>query len=960
MKNQFIIFFFISLIFPAFQQPEYECVSIENPSKEQCNNISPLNTECCFVETTSFSFCGEYDPDLINYDYYVADQLKENKTNLIVLYLQSHDVALLETSAIISDLESMLMDTKKIYCNTFTKEIDYSAIEYSEDDIAKAKQDNFCGKLKNEDEVSEEQCLNGVVFSDLAGNGEKCCYTEISSEENEYKFTQCLSLSQSQRDNEKYLESLIDGFERPFTVKIICDGFSLEKSYPSSSSESEDTSNEVSENKTCEEVNNPSKETCNNINILNSECCYENLYKSPGEILSNECKIYDPSQINYEGFEEDQIKDTKILFLANKLLNNEEIPDEEIIGNLDELNYKINIDCKTFSKTIDYSKIKFTKEDVEIGKKNNFCGKLIYEDEVTENQCINGVTFSDLEVNGEKCCYATLYSLRKDPIITRCFSLSKTQRENINSIKYLLPSIEEDYIVEVACDEFRKVYISKTEEWVEEYMPPSDQLNDNDPIEICENVNNPLSKEQCTNINILNSECCFIKVYNDSSKNSHCQIISPEEINYDSFEDDQLNYFKFASITAHLEEIEDIDDYNEIIKKLNEYIKLNMTIECNTFSKIIDYSKINFTKEDIEISKKDNFCGKLMEGKEASEEICSNGIVLADLAAAGEKCCYFEAYSEKNDFKYSECISLSQADRENDKYLVSLSDIQDMDYPSRARIVCNGYEKTFSYIDKEWVEETQESICGNIKNPSKDKCNKFEISNSKIECCYVESTLSSETMKYCEEHKANLPNIDGYEQVLLNQFKIELILDNIQDKETITDYNTFISELKSQIPKTKTISCKTSSKSLDFSKITITQEDIINAQKDNFCPKLEKSINTDMCLSGVLFSDFSSAGGQCCYLEVNIQEQNQKEKKCVALSKLQRDNKSLINYLIKDDDSLGKYIVFVICDGFKEKYDSSTGQWTTISESSSSSSFFKNKNNFNLSFILLLILILLS
>ena len=112
-----------------------------------------------------------------------------------------------------------------------------------------------------------------------------------------------------------------------------------------------------------------------------------------------------------------------------------------------------------------------------------------------------------------------------------------------------------------------------------------------------------------------------------------------------------------------------------------------MTIECNTFSKIIDYSKINYTKEDIEISKKDNFCGKLMEGKEASEEICSNGIVLADLAAAGEKCCYFEAYSEKNDFKYSECISLSQADRENHKYLVSLSDIQNMDYPSRARVV---------------------------------------------------------------------------------------------------------------------------------------------------------------------------------------------------------------------------------------------------------------------------------
>ena len=76
------------------------------------------------------------------------------------------------------------------------------------------------------DEVSEEQCLNGVVFSDLEANGEKCCFVEISFEKMGQKNAKCLSLSQTQRNNEKYLESLTHGIERPFTAKIVCDGFS--------------------------------------------------------------------------------------------------------------------------------------------------------------------------------------------------------------------------------------------------------------------------------------------------------------------------------------------------------------------------------------------------------------------------------------------------------------------------------------------------------------------------------------------------------------------------------------------------------------------------------------------------------------------------------------------------------------------------------------------------------------
>ena len=198
MKSQLFIFSFLSFICLTIQGSADSCKSVLSPSKEECNNIIPLDKECCFVTIGSSSYCEEYDLDLINSDSYIEDELKKNKTDLIIGYLIGLG-EIPDDDTVKTSLHDMLQVTKKIECNSFTKEIDYSTITYSEDDISKAKQDNFCGKLGLSEGVNEEQCLNGIVFSDLATVGEKCCYYEIYSEKTEEKISLCLSLSKAQR-----------------------------------------------------------------------------------------------------------------------------------------------------------------------------------------------------------------------------------------------------------------------------------------------------------------------------------------------------------------------------------------------------------------------------------------------------------------------------------------------------------------------------------------------------------------------------------------------------------------------------------------------------------------------------------------------------------------------------------------------------------------------------------------
>lgn len=188
-------------------------------------------------------------------------------------------------------MESRLIDIEKINCNSVTKEISYSSIKYTEDDIEKAKQENFCGKLMLESEITEEQCINGIVFSDLAAVGEKCCYAEINIEEYDIKYSQCisLSLSEAQRGNEKYLKSLVEEIDMPIKAKITCNGYNFEKSFSPSSSE-DNPNYGYGEKMKCQNINVPSKEKCNNINLLNSECCYETENYHPK--VEESCQVY--------------------------------------------------------------------------------------------------------------------------------------------------------------------------------------------------------------------------------------------------------------------------------------------------------------------------------------------------------------------------------------------------------------------------------------------------------------------------------------------------------------------------------------------------------------------------------------------------------------------------------------------------------------------------------------------
>ena len=412
---------------------------------------------------------------------------------------------------------------------------------------------------------------------------------------------------------------------------------------------------------------------------------------------------------------------------------------------------------------------------------------------------------------------------------------------------------------------------------------------------------------------------------------------SPDEINYESYVDDTLKDKKIETISDYLSFIDVETSTDDQIKNaLKEELGETETIECKTISKTIDYSKIIYSNEDIEIAKNDNFCGNIDLKHDINEEICSNGIVFADLAEAGEKCCYAEVYSKETGDRNYACLSLSKSQREITKYLQTLLPTKDVDFPTFAKVICKEYHKEYFYNNGNLVEMSQNEICKNKQKPSKEQCTSVEISNS--ECCYVESSLSFITKKECDEYNSKLSSVNGYDQAILNKFKIDLILNNIPKGKSITDYSPWISELKALIPKTQTINCKSSSKTLDYSSLTITQEDIINAQKDNFCTKLVDNAKEDNCFNGVLLSDFALAGGKCCYLEITIQGQTDKNKKCLPLSKVEMENNILAKELIKEYDSLGQYTAIISCDGFKETYDSSTGKWTIITALSSGSS----------------------
>lgn len=139
-----------------------------------------------------------------------------------------------------------------------------------------------------------------------------------------------------------------------------------------------------------------------------------------------------------------------------------------------------------------------------------------------------------------------------------------------------------------------------------------------------------------------------------------------------------------------------------------------------------------------------------------------------------------------------------------------------------------------------------------------------------------------------------------------------------------------LDELNSRIPKFKIIYCNSIIKSIDYSNVKITKNDIIIAQNDNFCPSISNKININKCFKGILFPDFISEGGSCCYLELNTIDKKEKYKQCIPLSKFSRINKYFINSIIDKYQISKEFKALLICNELSIEYNSLTDKWITI------------------------------
>lgn len=126
----------------------------------------------------------------------------------------------------------------------------------------------------------------------------------------------------------------------------------------------------------------------------------------------------------------------------------------------------------------------------------------------------------------------------------------------------------------------------------------------------CWSLYNPSSKEQCTDINLSDSECCYVETNFNSNTRKECNPYNLDKINIDLYIKRILKKEKFSVINIYLREnddnIDSIDD-DTIISHLTELMKYTAKVECKSLTKTIDFSTVTYTKEDIEVAKKDNF-----------------------------------------------------------------------------------------------------------------------------------------------------------------------------------------------------------------------------------------------------------------------------------------------------------------------------------------------------------------
>jgi len=375
---------------------------------------------------------------------------------------------------------------------------------------------------------------------------------------------------------------------------------------------------------------------------------------------------------------------------------------------------------------------------------------------------------------------------------------------------------------------------------------------------------------------------------------------TPEFINYEPYiskteliDKKLLTYDNIAGNKV-VDKLEQKKIESENIKNINMYNK-NSNENSETVNK---YCEIDISNEDMD------------------EEQCLNQFITSDNNSNNKKCCFVEVNLEENNkIIWKNCLPISEANLKDNKYLESL--IPKFNEPTLARIKCNNYY----YIRR--IPASEMSQCESIVNPSsQEQCNNIMFLHS--ECCYTITEYDSKTIKECGEYNQDIINLEyDYKKYM----KLDLINKKLLKEKNITDYNAAVVELNSAIPKNKTIYCKSFTKFIDYSDIKITKKDIIIAQKDGFCPNIIEDINIDNCFTGLLFSDFVSEGGQCCYLEIKPLEKGKIQNQCIPLTKFSRENNYLIKIYIEKYKPQEDYTASIVCDEFKAKYNSLIRKW---------------------------------
>ena len=300
--------------------------------------------------------------------------------------------------------------------------------------------------------------------------------------------------------------------------------------------------------------------------------------------------------------------------------------------------------------------------------------------EITEEQCLG----KNMLKSDKKYCYIQMYSEEKNKIyFSNCLHLSKDQMTDDKYIESLIPQLYEPFIFKIKCDGY---YFMKN------YSP---QL----PKDIqCKDIKQPLFKEQCNSIKISNSEyqCCYIETKYDSKIEKECVEFDSELL---KIEEDFYSYIKFDFF--YNISVKNISNYDSIMKEFSSNIPNSKSIKCNTYTKIIDNSRIKLTRNDIMISKKHNFCPFI----DVDENItgCFNGLLFSDFIRDDGQCCYFEIKSEKNTV-HKQCIPLTKYSRENYYFLDSLVELYNTSGHHSAKVICNGFKSAFDSSKKKWTK----------------------------------------------------------------------------------------------------------------------------------------------------------------------------------------------------------------------------------------------------------------